>query len=201
MLSSTATTGAPRSPTAASATPKNDANTTTCRMSPLAMASTTDVGTMCSRMSHPVCCCRAIAARAAVSVPAGRVTPAPGWNTFTSTRPMTSATVVASSNQMIALRPMRPIARRSPVPAMPTTSVENSSGAMIILIIRRNRSASGLISTPNDGQSQPMTTPMARPMKICAVRPGSRLGAAPPAARTATTSPSGPPRRAPRPST
>ena len=92
-----------------------------------------------------------------VSVPAGRATPAPGWNTFTSTRPMTSATVVASSNQTIALRPMRPIARRSPVPAMPTTSVEKSSGAMIILIIRRNRSATGLISTPNDGQIQPMS--------------------------------------------
>ena len=52
---------------------------------------------------------------------------------------------------MIALRPMRPIAFRSPVPAMPTTSVENSSGAMIILIMRRNASASGLIATPNAG--------------------------------------------------
>ena len=134
---------------------------------------------MCSRMSHPVCCCRAIAANADVSVLAGRATPAPGLNTFTSTRPMTSATVVASSNQTIALRPMRPIARKSPVPAMPTTSVEKSSGAMIILIIRRNRSATGLISTPNNGQIQPMSTPMARPMKICAVRPGSRLGTAP----------------------
>ncbi len=40
----------------------------------------------------------------------------------------------------------------SPVPAMPTTSVENTSGAMIILIIRRNASASGLIATPNPGQ-------------------------------------------------
>ena len=177
MLSSTATTGAPRSPTAASATPKNDANTTTCRMSPLAMASTTEVGTMCRRMSQPVCCCRAIAANAAVSVLGGRATPAPGWNTFTSTSPMTSATVVASSNQTMAFKPMRPIARRSPVPAMPTTSVEKSSGAMIILIIRRNRSAIGLISTPNDGHAQPIRTPMARPMKICVVSPGNRLRA------------------------
>ena len=46
---------------------------------------------------------------------------------------------------------MRPIAFRSPVPAMPTTSVENSSGAMIILIIRRKASASGLIATPSVG--------------------------------------------------
>ena len=78
MLSSTATTGAPRSPTAASATPKNDANTTTCRMSPLAMASTTEVGTMCRRMSQPVCCCRAIAANAAVSVLGGQGNARPG---------------------------------------------------------------------------------------------------------------------------
>ena len=44
------------------------------------------------------------------------------------------------------------MAFRSPVPAMPTTSVENSSGAMIILIIRRNASASGLMLTPKAGQ-------------------------------------------------
>ncbi len=88
---------------------------------------------------------------------------------------MTSATVVASSNHTIALSPMRPMVRRSPAPAMPTTSVENSSGAMIILIMRRKRSASGLIATPSDGFSQPMRMPMARPMKICVVRPGKRL--------------------------
>ena len=46
---------------------------------------------------------------------------------------------------MIAFSPIRPIAFRSPVPAMPTTSVENRSGAMIILIIRRNVSAIGLM--------------------------------------------------------
>ena len=40
---------------------------------------------------------------------------------------------------------------------MPTTSVENSSGAMIILIIRRNRSASGLMATPTSGQRKPMS--------------------------------------------
>ena len=90
---------------------------------------------------------------------------------------MTSATVVASSNQKMAFKPMRPMARRSPVPAMPTTSVENSSGAMIILIIRRNKSAIGLIPTPTEGHNQPTRTPTARPMKICAVSPGSRLRA------------------------
>jgi hypothetical protein len=42
---------------------------------------------------------------------------------------------------MIAFKPMRPDVFMSPVPAMPTTSVENSSGAMIILIMRRKTSA------------------------------------------------------------
>jgi hypothetical protein len=72
------------------------------------------------------------------------------------------------------LAPIRPIARRSPVPAIPTTSVENSSGAMIILIIRRKVSASGRMSAPNDGHSQPMTTPTIRPIMIRAVGPGPR---------------------------
>ena len=48
---------------------------------------------------------------------------------------------------------MRPIDFRSLVPAMPITSVANSSGAMIILIMRRNASATGLIATPNDGHT------------------------------------------------
>jgi hypothetical protein len=53
---------------------------------------------------------------------------------------------------MMAFSPIRPIAFRSPVPAMPTTRVENRSGAMIILIRRRNASASGLMATPAAGQ-------------------------------------------------
>src|SRR5438093_7937743 len=64
---------------------------------------------------------------------------------------------------------MRPIALRSPVPAIPTTSVENSSGAMIILIIRRNASARGRIATPKFGKMAPTTTPATRPMKILVV--------------------------------
>ena len=93
---------------------------------------------------------------------------------------MTSATVVASSNQTIALSPMRPIAFRSPVPAMPTTSVENSSGAMIILIIRRNEIGERLDRDANVGhEPADAATPMARPMKICVVRPGEAGSRAP----------------------
>ena len=40
----------------------------------------------------------------------------------------------------LPLRPIRPIDSVSPIWAMPTTSMANTSGAMIILINRRNRS-------------------------------------------------------------
>ena len=53
VLSNTASTGRPAGPSAASATPKNVANTTTCRMSPRAIASTTEVGNRCRKMSQP----------------------------------------------------------------------------------------------------------------------------------------------------
>ena len=102
-------------------------------------------------MSHPLCWFFAIAASSCVSAAIGSETPAPGRNTFIITSPMTSAIVVASSNQRIAFSPMRPMAFRSPLPAMPTTSVENSSGAMIILIMRRNMSARGLIADADGG--------------------------------------------------
>src|SRR5205823_967198 len=69
---------------------------------------------------------------------------------------------------------MRPIAFRSPVPAIPTTSVANSSGAMIILIIRRNASARGLTATPTPGQTAPTRMPASSPIKICVVRCGRR---------------------------
>ena len=149
-------------------------------MSFFAIASTTDVGTMCSRMSHPPCCECAIVESEAVSAPAGSATPAPGRITFTITSPITRAMVVASSNHTIAFRPMRPTAFRSPVPAMPMTRVEKMSGARIILISRRNRSASGRMATPVSGQTWPITMPMARPMKIWVVRPGRRLREAAP---------------------
>ena len=45
--------------------------------------------------------------------------------------------VVTISKYRIALPPMRPMVLTLPVPAMPHTSVPNSSGAMIDLISRR----------------------------------------------------------------
>ena len=59
---------------------------------------------------------------------------------------------------MTAFKPIRPIALRSPVPAIPITSVENSSGAMIILIIRRNVSAIGLMLSAPPTTWTPLTS-------------------------------------------
>ena len=63
----------------------------------------------------------------------------PGRNRFTRIRPSVSDRREAMMNQPSALTPMRPTSAASPILAMPTTSVENTSGAMIILIRRRNR--------------------------------------------------------------
>ena len=54
--------------------------------------------------------------------------------------PTRSDTSDAPMNQTIALPPMRPTALVSPMCATPTTSVENTSGAMIILMRRRKMS-------------------------------------------------------------
>ena len=97
VLSSTSSTGCPFAPIAASAMPKNSEKITTWRMSPRAIASTTEVGNMCSRMSHACCWFCTIAAAADVSAPIGSVSPAPGLKTFTSSSPRKSAIVVATS--------------------------------------------------------------------------------------------------------
>jgi hypothetical protein len=54
--------------------------------------------------------------------------------------PSSSENSDAVMNHPIVLRPMRLIAFVSPMCAMPTTSVENTSGAMIILMRRRKMS-------------------------------------------------------------
>ena len=64
-------------------------------------------------------------------------TPAPGSNKLTKIRPSVSETRDALTNHSIALPPTRPTADASAMWPMPTTSVENTSGAMIILISRR----------------------------------------------------------------
>ena len=83
---------------------------------------------------------------------------------------------------MIARSPMRPTTLTCPAPAMPATSVAKISGAMIILIIRRNSWLNGRKYTAHSGwvllTIHPAAMPIARPMKICWVRVMPRRGAA-----------------------
>ena len=96
-LSRTSRIGCPFFPMAATAMPKNREKTTSCRMSPRAIASTTEVGNRCRKVSQACCWFCTIAAAALVSAPIGMDKPAPGWKMFTSARPRNSATVVAAS--------------------------------------------------------------------------------------------------------
>ncbi len=127
------------SPSAAAATPKNSENTTICRISLLAIASTALFGTrwVMNSLSDSDATLRLVAASASGS---GRFKLSPGRSRLTMTMPSSSDTSEAETNHAIALRPMRPIALVSPICATPTTSVENTSGAMIILMRRRKMS-------------------------------------------------------------
>ncbi|MNV58867.1 hypothetical protein D3C71_1512610 [compost metagenome] len=69
---------------------------------------------------------------------------APGWNRLTSSRPSSSDTAEAAMNQTMARKPMRPTALASLMLARPDTRVANTSGAMIILIMRRKISVTRL---------------------------------------------------------
>ena len=55
-------------------------------------------------------------------------------------RPISSDMIEAPMNHAMVLMPTRPMDAASSMCAMPATSVENTSGAMIILISRRNTS-------------------------------------------------------------
>ena len=100
------------------------------------MASMIDAGTRCGTNSLSV----SAETLRLVAVPAsgsGRLMFAPGCRTLTITSPSSSDTIEADTNQPIVLSPIRPTAALSPMCAIPTTRVENTSGAMIILISRK----------------------------------------------------------------
>ena len=65
---------------------------------------------------------------------------APGWKILTRARPSSSEMAEAAMNQIMARMPMRPTALASLMLARPVTRVANTSGAMIILIMRRKMS-------------------------------------------------------------
>ena len=64
----------------------------------------------------------------------------PGRSRLAITRPISSEHSEAPRNQTSALPPMRPTVLPSPMPARPATRVASTSGAMIILIMRRKMS-------------------------------------------------------------
>ena len=123
-----------RAPRAAQAQPKKMENTTICRISLSTIGRTA--------LSGKTCLMNPSSDMAWLSMPdftpvATLCTPAPGWNTSTSSSPSDSDTSDAQTNHSIALPPTRPTAPVSAMCPIPTTRVENTSGPMIILISRR----------------------------------------------------------------
>ncbi len=139
ILSITLTTGFALSPRPAAATPKNKEKITNCRISLVAIASTTLLGMAWVTKSFSVIAVALIPDFAAISG-SGKFKPTPGLSKLTITRPKASDTSEAVMNQAIALIPTRPTVWLSPILAMPTTSVENTNGAIIILIRRKKMS-------------------------------------------------------------
>ncbi|EZP72139.1 hypothetical protein BV96_02271 [Sphingomonas paucimobilis] len=123
--------GLPLSPMAVSATPTNREKTTICKMEFSAIAPTMEVGKTCRTKSLKL--------SASVFTPDSapdrtRFSPSPGAKKLTKMRPSVSEIRLAMMNQASARPPIRPSAALSPIWAMPATSVEKTSGAMIILI-------------------------------------------------------------------
>jgi hypothetical protein len=85
----------------------------------------------------------------------------PGSSVSTRIMPSVSDRSEAKMNQPSALPPTRPTVLMSPIFAMPTTRVENTSGAMIILIRRRNANGSNSTRAANasaDPENEVLTT-------------------------------------------
>ncbi|MNW80460.1 hypothetical protein D3C86_95480 [compost metagenome] len=146
-------TGRPRSPSRDSEKPNRMAISSTCRMSPLAKASTKVFGmmfitkSMVDMPSACVYCAIDLASRWAGSA----LKPAPGLRILATSKPMASAKVETTSKYSSALPPTRPIFLTSCMPAMPETTVQKITGAMIILISLIKPSPSGFMSTALEG--------------------------------------------------
>src|ERR1700761_3622388 len=160
-----------RSGIAPSATEKNTANTTIWRISFCAIASAIEVGI---RWVRNFSIENADTGRPVVCALSGKVPGklAPGCSRLTITRPSSSDTSDALTNQPRVLAKMRPSLAPPPIWAMPPTSVANTSGAMIILIRRRNsiaiRLISAAISPRLSGRKLKISVPMMMPSTIAA---------------------------------
>ncbi len=123
-----------RLPIAAQATPKNMENTTICRISLSTIGRIAESGNTCLTKPSSVMACASMPDATPLTT---LCTPSPGANRLTRISPSVSDTSEALTNHSIALPPTRPTAPASDMWPMPTTRVENTSGAMIILIRRR----------------------------------------------------------------
>src|SRR5262249_29783648 len=108
-----------------------------CRISLFAIASTIDRGTRWVTKSFidSEATFRFVEASASGS---GKFRLSPGRRMLTSKSPNRRETSDAETNQAMPLAPMRPTIFGSPMCATPITSVENTRGAMIIFISRKN---------------------------------------------------------------
>src|SRR5471032_3080266 len=85
--------------------------------------------------------------------------PTPGATTYARIRPTIRARVVITSKYTSALPPTRPTFFRSPAPAMPCTTTQNTIGATIIEISFRKASLKILRLTAKSGTAIPSTIP------------------------------------------
>ena len=80
---------------------------------------------------------------------------------------MTKARVETTSKYTKALNPVRPSRLRSPMEAMPWTTVQKIMGAIIIFTSLINPSPSGLRDFPNSGKKAPTRIPAATASNTC----------------------------------
>ena len=119
----------------------------TCRISPLAKASTSVVGMMLSRKFTTVSLLAAADAPAIIALGASSLawSPNPGRNTFTAIAPTTMPSVLMVSKYSRDFAPRRPSFRMSFTPAKPWTTVTKMMGPRSILSSAMKPSPKGFI--------------------------------------------------------
>ena len=126
----------PFSPIAVRLQPRKIENTTICKISLCAMASTMLVGKACEINTFSVK--GSDATTPVVSAPcATKLIPVPGMKKFTVIKPKAIDSNEAQINKKSVLEKIRPRALASPILAIPTTRVETTNGAIIIFISRK----------------------------------------------------------------
>ncbi len=159
--------GRPRSPKCMSAKANTTEKNSTCRMLPSAKAPTTLLGKMWKMKSYQweivPCSMSPPTVSVTLILPTSALTPAPGFVTFMTTSPRTSATVVMSSKYSSAFPPIRPTFFTLSIDAMPATTVQKMTGVMTILIRLTNARPTGSSAIPVSGENWPTRMPATMP--------------------------------------